>query len=737
MKVQSLNSANYNQYKRPINPQFYGGTNRLCSIKQNAIDLATRTASALGLSYLITFPMKEASDATRENLKNKSQILESFKKRLNIYFENDIEPFETIIKDSLDGFGKFHTFLILECMKHEDFSIMMTLHDIIAGYQVFHNPRVFNHVTNLIQNHPDFPPELIRSALFKCDTLQLKNYNELYQKMDEEYKFNQGTTQITLDLKNQVLNNPDLYVNGDLNNEAKNKEKILSLFNNHFHSISELIEILGKEAVDVILRKRIVNASDFFFIWSQLNMDAANCYKKLIKCNDPKGKPLSTNSKLELVNLLFVYKNCTLPLNNFEKCITENKINMKNLELDVLKKIMIKAGISPKFINVLPEKNFENWDLENIHNLAISVEDNPYKFARLLKIIHFYNFKTYIHLTKNSFGKTNAITAKMFKDAKLNYNKWLNPDKELNKNFKVTDNNSLQLKYIAQKINEEMETLSKNPDMKKIIERRFPYCIKDEKFLIPEKIYHSKTNLENFLKNIDHQFQDVWARAESNTHSPQKTKAIEVLTIKDHLKSYQSSLKTLPQDFKSVKSIDWTIKMWDRYPKKDLFQGNYSNCCIAMGRVNGHYMLDYLANTLFNMIEIVDNTNGKTLGNALCYFVKDPKDNLAFVVDNIEIDPAKTLTPENGIKLRECIADYIQEVISTLGRKNIPIYIGKSFNDLPVEDLPKAESFFSLLGKLECEEIYLDFFRRQDDGIAYDWDLEHRNCKFLKLRDLN
>jgi len=27
--------------------------------------------------------------------------------------------------------------------------------------------------------------------------------------------------------------------------------------------------------------------------------------------------------------------------------------------------------------------------------------------------------------------------------------------------------------------------------------------------------------------------------------------------------------------------------------------------------------------TAYNMIELVDNTNGKTIGNALCYFAKD------------------------------------------------------------------------------------------------------------------
>ena len=61
--------------------------------------------------------------------------------------------------------------------------------------------------------------------------------------------------------------------------------------------------------------------------------------------------------------------------------------------------------------------------------------------------------------------------------------------------------------------------------------------------------------------------------------------------------------------FKGVdfdRTLDLTIKMWDREPKKDLFQGNYSNCCIAIDKTNGHAMPDYLLNTsFFKKMEII------------------------------------------------------------------------------------------------------------------------------------
>ena len=78
--------------------------------------------------------------------------------------------------------------------------------------------------------------------------------------------------------------------------------------------------------------------------------------------------------------------------------------------------------------------------------------------------------------------------------------------------------------------------------------------------------------------------------------------------------------------------------MWDRNPRKDISQGNYSTCCIAVGGGNGRFMPHYVLNTSFNMIEVVDNKTGKPLGNALCFFVIDEKGKPSFIIDNIEIN---------------------------------------------------------------------------------------------------
>ena len=102
--------------------------------------------------------------------------------------------------------------------------------------------------------------------------------------------------------------------------------------------------------------------------------------------------------------------------------------------------------------------------------------------------------------------------------------------------------------------------------------------------------------------------------------------------------------------------------MWDRVPQKDIFQGNYSTCCIAMGGSNGSAMPHYIMDTAYNMIELVDNNSGRTVGNALCYFVKGENGKLAFIIDNVEIANSVKPSDEIGKEVREQITEYASRI---------------------------------------------------------------------------
>jgi len=152
--------------------------------------------------------------------------------------------------------------------------------------------------------------------------------------------------------------------------------------------------------------------------------------------------------------------------------------------------------------------------------------------------------------------------------------------------------------------------------------------------------------------------------------------------------------------------------MWDRNPQKDLFQGNYSTCCIGMGEVNAEAMPVYLMNTAFNMIELVDNTTGNTIGNALCYLTTDKYGCPEFMIDNIEIRNSKKPSKKTGIELRNAIIRYAQNVCKNLNGEGMVIWLGDSYNDIPTNPDSKAVTHNStFVGDVSnVDSVYIDAF---------------------------
>ena len=170
--------------------------------------------------------------------------------------------------------------------------------------------------------------------------------------------------------------------------------------------------------------------------------------------------------------------------------------------------------------------------------------------------------------------------------------------------------------------------------------------------------------------------------------------------------------------------------MWDRIPQKDIFQGNYSTCCIGMNEANGSAMPHYLLNTTFNMIELVDNKTGSVIGNALCYMAVDENGSPMFIVDNIEIANSRKPSDAVGKEIRNSIVEYASKVVKEVtGKDDIPIYMGGSYNDVPIDDLPKEKGSVKLLGQVDCDDIYMDLF----GGWGNPAEIKN-NVELLKLR---
>ncbi|MBR3604987.1 MAG: hypothetical protein IKL52_03045, partial [Candidatus Gastranaerophilales bacterium] len=286
-------------------------------------------------------------------------------------------------------------------------------------------------------------------------------------------------------------------------------------------------------------------------------------------------------------------------------------------------------------------------------------------------------------------------------------------------------------------IEEDIETLRKTPACG-FIDKHYPDCLSNGKFKINEKYCKNKETLETFARNLYVLLdKNIFARAQKNIENPDKKKNAQLtLTIKNHLEQRLNDISQCEMK-KKEKPVDLTIKMWDRIPQKDLFQGNYSTCCIGLGQVNGSAMPHYLTNAMFNMIELVDNYTGQTIGNALCYFITNEYDEPVFVIDNIEIANAHKMSNLASSKLLNEIIGYCINLLKTISGQNIQILMGTSYNDVYDEEessiqLEKAQ----IIGEMECDSIYLDVFGGWEEGkFDYQENAENKKMELIYPAD--
>lgn len=131
-----------------------------------------------------------------------------------------------------------------------------------------------------------------------------------------------------------------------------------------------------------------------------------------------------------------------------------------------------------------------------------------------------------------------------------------------------------------------------------------------------------------------------------------------------------------------LESQPMSIFVWARNPDIDLYQGNYTNCCI---RIDSEHMgaestiADYNTDLGVQIVNIWDETKNEPAVAAWCWLGKNENDEAVLVMDNIESNTLySTNYPE---QLTKELFDYLKEYAESIGAKKI--VMGKANNDLP------------------------------------------------------
>ncbi|MCD7780496.1 MAG: hypothetical protein LUH05_07485, partial [Candidatus Gastranaerophilales bacterium] len=537
--------------------------------------------------------------------------------------------------------------------------------------------------------------------------------------------------------KQKIYNNPDKYVNGEYEFVEDMERKIDECFDHYCVDFLQLASIYDKEALDNLFRMRFDDVVEYVSTMRKFGFKDLEILGQLSNSTNIDGKPFLPAQKIQFIDLIDGYKKFGLDFSKIETMLAEGKVDTAQLNIDLFNQIMKISGLTDEEIVSIPKEKLTSWDIKYAHLLAREINSGEDEaFGDLLRAANLEDFENYIHDKSNKYGQANASTRTQYDEMGMDYEKWLHPSKESELHFISKDKNTEQLTQIASQIQEDMNTLMQTP-AKGFIKKQFPKFVKGEEFVIPNEYLTSKSKLTELVKILSDtseqgQMTKLWKRAQGNLSNADPNRvnnAKNTLTILDHLNQRMDDIDKV-QETKAAKTLDLTIKMWDRNPQKDIFQGNYSTCCIGMGGGNGSAMPHFVMDTAYNMIELVDNTSGKTIGNALCYFAKDSNGNPIFVVDNIEINNSVKPSGEVGIELRDSITQYASNVAKEVtGQDDVPIYMSKQYNDVPCSDLPASQGTIKFMGDIDCDEIYMDLY----GGWTDKKDLTNI-CRLLRLR---
>lgn len=316
----------------------------------------------------------------------------------------------------------------------------------------------------------------------------------------------------------------------------------------------------------------------------------------------------------------------------------------------------------------------------------------------------------------------NKITKQLFEKFGINYDKWVNFDKEsfINVNLKV-DKEEVKSKAISNlksifndpwyyKLPQEYkDNLLYELEKEGILVKNVYIDSLPSKYAIPN-LYSLKIDNNEALRKtitlIENELnKDIWISAHPDIDIDARKEYIYNLFL-DRISKIRELLDAKSEAIGTIKIQK--VDMNDL--AKSLFLGNDAACCTSVGRGREQATAPkYVKNKTFSAIEILDDK--KIVGNTMCYFAL-VNGQLALVLDNIEIK----LKYKGNDAIRDGVIDYAKKLCKEVGVPDLPIYVAGLRNKIDFKDEFSTDLFgrLQIVGNTGDDYAYLDFLNTSD-----------------------
>lgn len=398
------------------------------------------------------------------------------------------------------------------------------------------------------------------------------------------------------------------------------------------------------------------------------------------------------------------------------------------LKLDVQKMFgevfnLITENVGPEYKN-RPEL-LEGWDMRYFTYLlgaqkTLGSADKDL-LKGLLQSTFDGNYKDFLFDETSPNGTLNLKTKDIYEENGLNFTQWLEYDGVKEIEIKASkDKLKNTIDNVVRGMEADFGVIFANDKLKGRIVR----CLEKEGFVFNNGTLQMKSG-----EPIDKDSLIKLSLAVTDFTNEQGIlfKNAGILDIKDH---FDARLRILTRATNLSKDEKFSISLWKRDARHDLFQGHYCQCCISLDGINKRAIVHSLSHVVDNIVELKDSA-GETVGKAKVLWIKDNNTGEpALLVNGFEITGTGTYNDQ----VRDAFTEFFKGYSKAVAGKDVAIYTGICpYQKVTLDDLPDYTSNINMLGAFPDNTYHLDAFHADNPG---SWPTGLDEAKDLKMKVL-
>ena len=399
----------------------------------------------------------------------------------------------------------------------------------------------------------------------------------------------------------------------------------------------------------------------------------------------------------------------------------------KELNSNLLKQVAGELGLKTE----VSDQEISKWKIKYLANLLTNKEmlneendeENLSLYNDILKSCFEDRFQDFISNEEQGdelgweIARHNKEVEEIFKKHGINWDNWLVFKEQGTMEVGTAKKNIRDALFFQfeQRFKEWQEqVIQSEPRLKSSLEKDLTQLTQKKKDFDPSKININDPQwIETFLPTYFKSLNYIKAKNSDFKLSPESEELFSHLV---------ETIRTLTQEQTKEQTSKKTfiVKLWDRDPRKDLFQGNETHCCISVGvketppgggltTFHPETILQYLIDKGVNVVEIVDPETNDVAAQ-VWIFVSLDKDNKPMIVaDNFEVNNRYPAGNNINGGIRESMFKFLKEYAKECNISKV--VLGKvGTNDVETSELktvyvPEIEK---LGGYFNEEEYYLE-----------------------------